>query len=119
MSTYTQNEFRLYQERMKDFSTIYNQDTDKAVKHVIGFDEKHAAYRYVRVHGAVELMGGWANFSYWIQNHASNYFRTCEKLETLANRLINQLPKNRREEAREQLSRILKDGETESQEEGG
>jgi len=108
MSSYTQEQYDHYKDRMKEFSEKYNQDTGKAVEFVTGFDEKHCAYRYVKIHGAVELMGGWANCSYWMQNHAANYFQTCEKLALLLNQTINQVKdKSEREKLKKKMEGIL------------
>lgn len=47
-----------------------------------GMGETWKAYRYDEIHHAVEQMGGWANFSYWIKRHAASYFETSKTLET-------------------------------------
>jgi hypothetical protein len=108
---YAEERYKEYQERMKNFSEIYNKDTNEGVKHVTGFDSQHCAYRYTKIHGAVEMMGGWANCAYWMQNHAANYFRTCEKLEKLLRQTIQQLPKEERKVRVEELDKVLKNFE--------
>lgn len=45
------------------------------------FNERHESHRYRQIHSAVEQMGGWANFSYWILRHSKEYFDTCSNIE--------------------------------------
>ncbi len=109
MSGFTEERFKDYQERMKTFPEKYNVDKEAAFKHVTGYGADHCAWRYVKIHGAVEMMGGWANCSYWIQNHANNYFMTCEKLVKLLEKVGRHLPKEQREGFKAELLQILKD----------
>lgn len=109
MSSYTQEMYAEFVKRKETFAEIYNQDTNAGIEHLTGLNEKSAAWRYSKIHGAVELMGGWANCSYWIINHASNYFRTCEKLVLLTQKYGRNLPKEMRQDFNEELERILKD----------
>lgn len=67
-----------------------------------GFGERHEAWRYRQIHPLVDQMGGWANARYWIQRHATEYFRTCENLEAEIARL-----KAPAEPTREQVAELV------------
>lgn len=112
---YTEDCYKDYLKRMETFSERYNKNSNEAVEHATaGFNEKSCARRYVEIHGAVVLMGGWANCSYWIRNHARNYFETCSKLEKLVNQAINHVKdKDDREKLKEKLLCILREDKRE------
>lgn len=107
--SYCNQQFALYNERKKTFHDIYNRDTNEGIKHLTGLDEQLCAYRYAKIHGAVELMGGWANCSHWIQNHANNYFNTCENILGLAKKYSHKLSKEDRLKFNEELKKMLEE----------
>jgi hypothetical protein len=43
------------------------------------YSDSQCAWRYRQIHEAVEKMGGWANFSHWLNTHSVNYFATCRQ----------------------------------------
>lgn len=46
-----------------------------------GFGESSEAWRYRKIHHAVDQMGGFANFSEWVNYHAKEYFCTVQNLD--------------------------------------
>ena len=67
---------------MRTFKDIYNGNTEAAIKFVTGYDERHCAYRYAHIHGAVERKGGWANFKHYVNNAAESDYLVFKQHET-------------------------------------
>ena len=75
---YCEQKFVEWEERIKRFSKIFNQNTEDGIRYATnGIGSLSCAYRYVQIHGAVERMGGWANFKAFVNRNAkSNYLHT-------------------------------------------
>lgn len=74
-----------------------------------GFEEKSEAWRYRKIHAAVEQMGGFANFESWVNEHAKDYFESLEKSIILLGDSYNMLQEHGvdHREARDFFSRFL------------
>ena len=53
------------------------------------------AWRFLQIKSTCDAMGGFANFKYWVNKHANNYFKTCEKLEKQLSELREELKAER------------------------
>lgn len=94
MSDVCRQWYNEWKERSSSFAEIYNKDTNEGIKHLChGTDQQQAAWRYSRIHGAVMLMGGMANFEYWVNRHAEEYFSLAEKLDGENSKLKHQINK--------------------------
>lgn len=58
-----------------------------------GLQESTEAWRYRQIHDAVNQMGGWANFSVWVNFHAKEYFESAEVLRDQLNIALEALKK--------------------------
>lgn len=54
-----------------------------------GLSTTAEAYRYAQIHKAVEDMGGFANFSAWVTEHAKDYFMSLEQALSVIDVLVN------------------------------
>ncbi len=93
-SEYCEKNYKRYIAKYKDketWSKIYNEDRDAGCKHLTGFGQNQCAWRYLELHGTVELMGGFANASYWITRHAASYFNLCEEIQEEKDNLVRVL----------------------------
>jgi len=80
MSDYCKEQYNKYKKRMETFSDIYNNDMEKGIKHATCTESHHCAYRYAKIHGVVERMGGWANFSSYVNDCAKTDYLVFEEL---------------------------------------
>lgn len=81
MGDYCKEEYLKYKERLSSYVEIYNNNTNEGIKYLTGHGSQHAAYRYAKIHGAVIRMGGFANFSHYVNKCADEDYETFSKLE--------------------------------------
>lgn len=48
----------------------------------------HWAFNFYQIYPAINAMGGWANFSSWIREHAETYFNYCTNHENVLAELV-------------------------------
>ena len=110
MSDTTRQWYNEWKANLSSFAEIYNKDTNEGIKHLChGTDEQQAAWRYSKIHGAVMLMGGMANFEYWVNRHAEEYFCLAEKLDGENMRLkqrVKQLERKIMRRERKEIRRV-------------
>lgn len=56
-----------------------------------GYEMHHQAWRYSKLHDAVDKMGGFANFKHWVINKAANCKKSWDALENKITELENQV----------------------------
>lgn len=54
---------------------------ERNIKNLSQIEIEHCAHRWLRIENACSAMGGFANFRYWVNLHAVNYFNSLKPLE--------------------------------------
>lgn len=78
-------------------------------KHGTGLSISQNSYRYSQIDKAVDQMGGFANFSVWVNEHAKDYFMSLDKALSIIDLFVN-YPANHKkamEAGKEMLSRYM------------
>ena len=82
-----------YKKRLAENINLYNNDQkEEFFQKVTGYDMDHCAWRYSKIHGAVERMGGFANFRHYVNECAETDYLAFEKLENkifVLERIVN------------------------------
>lgn len=98
MSDICKQWYKDYQKKYKDNVDLFNKEDaqDQFFVNVTGFNKQHCAWRYARIHGAVERMGGMANFSHYVNTCAEEDYKAfknlTEQLKKANELLIRVLP---------------------------
>ena len=85
-----------YKKKFKKHIELWNTDQEKCSIEITGRGLKHNAWRMLHISGAVDRMGGWANFSHYVNMCAeTDYECFDEKLKAENEKLkeiIDRLP---------------------------
>lgn len=83
MSDVCKQWYQDYKKKYEANVNLYNkEDTqEEFFKNVTGYGKNHCAWRYVRIHGAVERMGGMANFAHYVNTCAEEDYKAFRNLE--------------------------------------
>lgn len=81
MDDICKNWYENWKKKYEEHIELWNTDKEECCKKITGYDTTHAAYRYMKIDGAVNRMGGWANFSDYVNRCADDDYMTFKKLE--------------------------------------
>lgn len=81
MSNVCKKWYENYKKKHEQFIYLWNSDKEECCKKITGYDVGHCAWRYLKIHGAVDRMGGFANFSSYSNKSAESDYLHLEKLE--------------------------------------
>lgn len=83
MSNVCKKWYQEYKKRHDENIKLLNEENgeDKASRAITGLPRSQCVWRYLEIHGAVERMGGFANFSHYVNKCAETDYEVFSQLE--------------------------------------
>lgn len=103
MSDICKNWYKSHKKRYEENIHLWNTDKEACSKAITGHDLNHNAWRMIKISGAVDRMGGFANFSYYVNKCAETDYQCFDEKVQQENQRLKELLK-------EACGLILKNG---------
>lgn len=81
MSDICKEWYEEWKKRYRQNIELWNTDKEKCCKKITGIPLDHAAWRYMHIDGAIDRMGGFANFRHYVNYCAEEDYLAHAKLE--------------------------------------
>jgi len=81
MSDVCKNWYGQYKKNYDKYIDLFDTNIHECLKEITGSSVNNAVWRYLKIHGAIMRMGGFANFSHYVNKCADDDYKTFEKLE--------------------------------------
>ena len=80
--------FKDWKKRYNENIELWNTDKEACSKAITGHDLAHNTWRMMRISGAVDHMGGFANFSHYINKSAEHDYEMFRKQHKIINNVL-------------------------------
>ena len=73
--------YKDYKKKYNENIHLFNTDVSKCLKAITGMGIDSAVWRYLEIHGCIDRMGGFANFSHYVNKCAEEDYLAHRNLE--------------------------------------